>query len=150
MYYGTELEFAGGNDPSNREVYWSANPSWRTDGDTFRHFAKLARLRKDEVALRRGENHVIFSTANTGSEADAGMFAMERSGGDAGQEIALAVFNVHATKTSTATFTVGTLGRGKTFVDAMGVLPTPLAVPGTGQVTVSLPAQSAAVFVVQR
>lgn len=150
MYYGTELEFAGGNDPSNREVYWSANPSWRTDGDTFRHFAKLARLRKDEVALRRGENHVIFSTANTGSEADAGMFVMERSGGDAGQEIALAVFNVHATKTSTATFTVGTLGRGKTFVDAMGVLPTPLAVPGTGQVTVSLPAQSAAVFVVQR
>jgi glycosidase len=149
VYYGTELDFAGGNDPANREVYWSANPGWRTDGDTFRHMAKVARVRKGQVALRRGDQLVRFATTNTGAEADAGMFAVERSGGDAGQAIAIAVFNTHATKTSTASFNVGALGRGKTFVDAMGVVPAPLSVPASGDVTVSLPAQSAAIFVVQ-
>ena len=77
------------------------------------------------------------------------MFALERSGGDAGEAIVLAVFNVHGTKTSTASFNVGALGRGKTFVDAMGVVPTPLSVPASGDVTIALPAQSAAIFVVQ-
>jgi len=149
VYYGTELDFAGGNDPANREVYWTANPGWRTDGDTFRHMAKVARVRKGQVALRRGDQLVRFATTNTGAEADAGMFAIERSGGDAGQAIAVAVFNTHATKTSTASFNVGALGRGKTFVDAMGVVPAPLSVPASGDVTVSLPAQSAAIFVVQ-
>ncbi len=149
VYYGTELDFAGGNDPSNREVYWAANPSWRTDGDTFRHLAKLTRVRKDQVALRRGDASVRYATTSTGNEADAGMFAVERSGGDAGEAVAFAVFNTHASKTSTATFTLGALARGKSFADAMGVVPAALSVPASGEVTVSLPAQSAAVFVVR-
>ncbi len=52
-------------------------------------------------------------------------------------------------KTSTATFTLGALARGKIFADAMGVVPAALSVPASGEVTVSLPAQSAAVFVVR-
>ena len=66
-----------------------------------------------------------------------------------GEAIAIAVFNTHATKTSSATFTVGALGRGKTFVDAMGVVPSALTVPAGGEVSVTLPAQSAAVFVLR-
>ncbi len=148
VYYGTELEFSGGNDPANREVVWAANPSWRTDGDTFRHFAKLARVRKEQVALRRGDQTVLFSTSNTGDEPDSGMFAMERSGGDAGSEVVIVAFNMRASGTRSASFTVGALGRGKAFVDAMGTSASPLQVPADGKVTVSLPAQSAAVWVI--
>ena len=43
LYYGTEQDFSGGNDPANRENLWDTNFS-RT-GDTFVHFRKLARIR---------------------------------------------------------------------------------------------------------
>jgi hypothetical protein len=40
-------------------------------------------------ALRRGDAKVIYSTAHTGDEPDAGIFAFERTGGDAGDNYAL-------------------------------------------------------------
>ena len=56
MYYGTEQDFAGGGDPSNREVLWTTGMP--TTGDTFTHIAKLTRVRKDYLALRRGDTTV--------------------------------------------------------------------------------------------
>src|SRR5205807_1242492 len=87
LYYGTEQELAGGNDPSNREVLWTTG--FDTSGDTFRHFAKLARLRKTYDALRRGDTTVRWSSTHVAAEEDAGIFAFERGGGDAGDKYAL-------------------------------------------------------------
>ena len=91
VYYGTEQGFDGGNDPANREVLWTAGFS--TDGPIFTHIAKLARLRKAYTALRRGDTKVVWSTAHVGTEQDAGIFAFERAGGDAGSAYALTVLN---------------------------------------------------------
>src|SRR6202042_2977989 len=100
LYYGTEQDFSGGNDPANREVLWTTG--FNTSGDTFRHIAKLTALRKQYDALRRGDTNVVWSTADVATEDDAGMFAYERSGGDAQPgSYALVVLNTNDNKTST-------------------------------------------------
>jgi glycosidase len=73
IYYGTEQDFAGGNDPANREVMWPTGYS--TSGDTFRHLAKVLRVRKTYEVLRRGDAKVVWATPHTQSEEDAGIFA---------------------------------------------------------------------------
>ena len=93
LYYGTEQDFAGGNDPANREVLWATG--YPTTGDTFRHFAKLARLRRERRALARGDLAVRYATPRTGDEEDAGIFAYERTGGG-GAGYALVVMNTNA------------------------------------------------------
>lgn len=98
IYYGTEQELSGGNDPANREDLW--NTGYSTSTDTFRWIQKLIGLRKQHPALRRGDLKVIWSTDHTGDEEDAGIFAFERTGGDAGDDYALMVFNTHRTKSS--------------------------------------------------
>ncbi|MBK8170669.1 MAG: alpha-amylase [Sandaracinaceae bacterium] len=52
IYYGTEQDFSGGNDPANREDLWGAD--YRTDGETFAWIARLTRIRREYTALRRG------------------------------------------------------------------------------------------------
>ncbi len=99
IYYGTEQDFAGGNDPANREVLWDTGFSTR--GDTFRHIAKLARLRAKHAALRRGDTTVRYATPHVGAEDDAGILAFERAGSDAGASYALVVLNTNAKKAST-------------------------------------------------
>jgi glycosidase len=94
LYYGTEQDFAGGNDPANREVLWTTGLP-RT-GDTFLHFRKLARIRSQYEALRRGDTNVVWSTPHVGAEEDAGIFAFERTGGDAGAAYVLVVINTNA------------------------------------------------------
>src|SRR5579883_2474692 len=87
VYYGTEQEFSGGNDPANREVLWKTG--FPTGGDTYQHIAHVARIRAAYAALRRGDTKVVWSTAHVGQEDDAGIFAFERAGGDAGSAYAL-------------------------------------------------------------
>jgi glycosidase len=98
LYYGTEQNFAGGNDPDNREVLWNTN--FDTSNDTFTHIAKLARIRRTYAALRRGDTAVRWSSTHVGTEQDAGIFAFERTGGDAGNSYALIVQNTNAFKPS--------------------------------------------------
>jgi glycosidase len=98
LYYGTELDFAGGNDPSNREVLW--NTGFPTNGDTFVHIAKLSRLRRDYPAIMTGDTNVVWSTPHTKDEEDSGIFAFERTGGDAGDNYALVVLNTNGRKDS--------------------------------------------------
>jgi glycosidase len=99
IYYGTEQDFAGGNDPANREVLWQTGFS--TTGDTFRHISKLMRLRKAYVALRRGDLKVVWASPDVDAEEDAGILAYERAGGDAGAgAYALVVLNTNGLKES--------------------------------------------------
>jgi alpha-amylase len=122
LYYGTEQDFAGGNDPSNREDLWTSE--YKTDSDTFRFIQKLAKIRKDHAAIRRGDIKVVWSTDRTNDEEDAGIFAYERAGLDGGKDYVLVVFNAHLTKKSAPVFEGSpmrvNLDEGTKLSDALG------------------------------
>ncbi len=110
LYYGTEQEFDGGNDPANREDMWKSG--YATDGPTFRHVQKLTALRRDYAPLRRGDFTIRWSTDHVADEQDAGIYAFERE--YKGERI-LVVINAHgshaartsATDTGGGEMTVG-------------------------------------------
>ncbi len=82
LYYGTEQELDGGNDPANRETLWAppAHAPWGpfdTHNPTFVHLQRLIRLRAEHVALRRGAVQVRWSTRQPSGD-DEGLFAFER------------------------------------------------------------------------
>jgi glycosidase len=149
IYYGTELDFAGGNDPSNREVLWKTG--FPQDGTTFQHIAKITKLRKELVALRRGDANVLFATTHVGDEPDAGMFAFERGRGDAaGSPSVVIVLDTNAKKKSGATFKVQDPALfGKTLVDRLDPAARTFAVAADGTVTVDVDAQRAVVLTPQ-
>ncbi|MEM9066991.1 MAG: alpha-amylase family glycosyl hydrolase [Myxococcota bacterium] len=98
IYYGTEQDFNGGNDPGNREPLWWSD--YRTDGETFRWIARLNRVRARYAPLRRGDMVFRWTTDRTGDAVDAGILAFERT---IGEERALVVINAqgaHASRTS--------------------------------------------------
>lgn len=96
IYYGTEQNFKGGNDPANREPLWDSG--YDTTNATFKHISALNALRAKYAALRRGDMSVIWSTDNTNDESDAGILAFERV---YKKEKALVVINTSKTKSST-------------------------------------------------
>jgi len=96
LYYGTEQEFDGGNDPANREPLWWSG--YRTDGPTFQWFADLSRLRRSVTALRRGDLRFVWTTDRVGDEQDAGILAFERSTADG--DYALVVHNTQGRSAS--------------------------------------------------
>ncbi|HEY5242592.1 MAG TPA: alpha-amylase family glycosyl hydrolase [Polyangiaceae bacterium] len=152
LYYGTEQEFSGGNDPANREVLWTSGMP--TDGDTFAHIANLARLRKAYVALRRGDTKVVWSSPHVGQEDDAGIFAFERAGGDAGSgPYALVVLNTNDFKTSSTsngtTPMQTTAPAGTTLVDVLDPAQATYSVDASGQLRANVPAQKAMILVPQ-
>ena len=151
LYYGTEQDFAGGNDPANREVLWDTQ--FKTTGDTFLHFSKLARIRKSYAALRRGDQSVIFSTTSTKDEPDAGMFAFERTGGDAGNAYALVVANSNGKKegvTEAGGKAMATsLTAGIVLVDVMDPQKPTFTVGADKTIKVSVPPQSTRILVPQ-
>jgi glycosidase len=148
LYYGTEQEFAGGNDPSNREPLWPTN--YDTNGDTFRHIAKLTRLRAQYTALRRGDTKVVYSTPHVGAEGDAGMFAFERAGGDAADRYALVVMNTNASKSSSPADGMNKLVSSRPnaqFVDVLDPARAMYASDAMGVVNVTVPAQKTMILV---
>ena len=70
------------------------------------------------MALRHGHTNVVFATNDTGAEQDAGLFAFERTGGDAGAAYALVVIGTNATHASAASITV-TQPEGTVLVDVL-------------------------------
>lgn len=153
LYYGTEQDFSGGNDPANREVLWNAN--FATNGATFTHIAKLARLRKAYVALRRGDTKVLWSTNDVGTEDDAGILAFERSGGDAGANAyALVVLNTNDFKASATHGSGGamqtTFGAGQTLVDVLDPAHAKYTTDSSGKLDLTVPPQRAMVLVPQQ
>ena len=150
LYYGTEQEFRGGNDPSNREDMWrplpylgqgEAPPAYDTTGPTFQWVRRLIDLRRTYVALRRAEAKVIYSTAHTGDESDAGIFAYERTGGDS-KNYALIVLNtnqVHDSSTKFETTTMATSAPpGAVLIDVLAGKDAAYTVAGDGTLDLTL------------
>jgi glycosidase len=153
LYYGTEQEFSGGNDPANREVLWTTG--YDTNGDTFQHFKRLAAIRAGNdgtgTALRLGDTSVVWSSSHVGNEDDAGIFAYERTGGDAGSAYALVVLNTNegadtrVTGDGAKTMIVGE--KGVRLVDVLDPARKPYDVAATGELRLTVPKQKAMILV---
>jgi glycosidase len=149
LYYGTEQDFNGGNDPANREVLWTTG--FPTTGDTFVHFRKVARIRATYPALRRGDTNVVWSTPHVGGEEDAGIFAFERAGGDAGPSYALVVINTNNRKVSSTSdsgkLMKVTAGANAALVDVLDPEQRTYTVTAGGELRVSVPKQRSMILV---
>jgi len=148
VYYGTEQELTGGNDPANREDLWST--SYSTDTSTYRWIQRLTQLRKKYAALRVGDQTVVSSTPRIADEPDAGTFAFERTGGDAGDAYALVVFNTHPGHESTPGWN-GPLkiAPGTVLVDVLSADQKTYTVAADGTLAITLPAMSGALLIPQ-
>lgn len=151
VYYGTEQQFKGGNDPANREDLWVSG--YDTSNETFQWIKKLTRIRRNSRALTHGDLRVVWSTDRTGSEEDVGMLAFERAGGDAGDAYALVVFNTNQTRASATQFQ-GSLMKvaapsGTTLVDVVGATDETFVVDSSQGVSVSLPPMTGVILVPQ-
>ncbi len=95
IYYGTEQQFSGGNDPANREDLW---PHYDTNSQTFQWISRLNKIRKAVPALRRAPMEFTWTTDHVGDEPDAGILAFERVTPDG--SYALVVINTNPRKAS--------------------------------------------------
>ncbi len=109
---------------------------------TFQWIKRLTGIRKRHKALTVGDQKVVWSTDHAGEEEDAGIFAFERGGGDAGSEYALIVFNAHHTKSSSTKFEgavmATSLPEGTTLVDVLPANKPAYVVGPGGAVDISL------------
>ncbi len=166
IYYGTEQGYNGGNDPANREDMWREpeNPNYRElygdrpfvpfdrEHPMYVHIKALNTLRKELAPLRRGDFQIRWSSARTGQEQDAGIFAFERSYNG---ETVLVVLNVNPAKASETSAT--SLGGGGMQVSfPAGTTLTNVWREGSGeqitvgsdqQVTISVPPRTGKIFV---
>jgi alpha-amylase len=83
IYYGTEQLFDGGVDPKNREAMWRGNPgrgfeAFDTEHQGFRTVRDLIAMRREHVALRRGDVEMRWTTDRPRGEIDSGIVAFER------------------------------------------------------------------------
>lgn len=103
IYYGTEQNFSGGNDPSNREDLWNTPKPYDTTNETFKRIARLNKIRKVSLALRQGAMNFTWTTDHVADEADAGMLAFERIADrpDGSKDYALVVINTNPKKAGT-------------------------------------------------
>jgi alpha-amylase len=153
VYYGTEQEFAGGNDPANREDLWPSG--FKTDNPTFQWIQKLTGLRKKYSALRRGAQNVVWSSTRTGMEPDAGIFAFERTGGDAGGAYALVVLNTNPNHPSSPQFNgtpmkvSDTIAPGTVLVDVLSDAQATYPVQSGGGLSITVDARRGALLVPQ-
>jgi len=150
LYYGGEQEFSGGNDPANREVLWTKN--FDETGATFQHFALVSKIRKAYLALRRGDTNVVYSTPHVAQEADAGIFAFERGGGDAPGTYALVVLNTNDVKSSTTgdvNAMAVTAAPNTVLVDVLDPAQAQYTVASDGTLRVQVPAQSGMILIPQ-
>lgn len=82
IYYGTEQQFDGGNDPNNREDLWRSG--YNQKNPTFQWIAELNTIRKNHEPLRRGLMQFVMwtgdETKDGGEDSDAGsgILAFER------------------------------------------------------------------------
>ena len=133
VYYGDEYGMPGAGDPDNRRMMEFND--WLSDHqkDTLAFAQALGQAREAHVALRRGSwpNPIV---------AEPALLAYVRK---ADSEFAVVVLNRDPGE-RTVSLSIGSTANGTTFVDALGV-----AGPATfdGQLTVTVPARSAAIFV---
>ena len=152
LYYGTEQEFNGGNDPTNRERLWDTG--YPTSGATFQFIAKLIKIRKAYSPLRRGDLTIKWATDHVGTEQDANLFAFERNDG---VKKALVVLNTSDLKMSetSASSTGGaqmltSFAAGTELTDVLqmdGASTATVTVGPGGALTVPVAARGAKIFV---
>jgi alpha-amylase len=150
VYYGTEQDFAGGNDPANREVLWDTG--FPTNGETFQRLSKLSKLRTKYPGLRRGDTNVVYSTAHVHAEEDAGIVAYERAGGDAGDSYALVIINTngrHQSTTADGAKAMKLTKPGVTLVDVLNPGAQTYTVPASGELRIVVEKQQAVILVPQ-
>ena len=149
VYYGTEQELTGGNDPANRERLWDSGYSTTTS--TFGFIQSLSKIRKLYRPLRHGGLNTVWSTPRMTGE-DAGIYAFERTDPADGKTV-LVVMNVNETQTSSTSyqgsamkvsFPPGT-GLVSVFPDTSVGVP----VDGSGKVVVKVPSRGVIVLVAQ-
>ena len=152
VYYGTEQDLAGGNDPANREDLW-AGRGYDQTAPTYQWISRISRIRRAYPALMRGDQNVVWATPRTGDERDAGVFAFERAGGDAGDAYALVVFNTHTGHASAPEFggvpmTV-TAPANTVLVDVLSPDQRTYTVTGDQGLAIELPPMSGAILIPQ-
>jgi glycosidase len=160
VYYGDEQGFQGGNDPTNREILWPSGyaTAETTDpttgvvyGSYFAWIQKLTALRKKYSAFTHGNQSVVWSTAHVGSEEDAGIFAFERSGGDAAGAYGLVVLNTDRDHSSATSYQGSamkvTAAPGTMLVDVLAAKPATYAVAKDGTLAIQVLPLGAAVLV---
>jgi alpha-amylase len=149
LYYGTEQDFRGGNDPANREDMWPTGYS--TQGETFTYTARLNRLRRSYKALTLGDQTVVFPT-DTVEAGDEHILAYERGGGDAGASYALVVVNADPDNPRRSGSDVAplkvSLPPGTQLVDVLNGKP-PVAVGADGSVDFTLDPLQGAILIPQ-
>ena len=103
IYYGTEQQFDGGNDPANREPMWTGeHGAFDTDNETFQWIARLTRIRREQAALRRGDFVLRWTTDHVADEEDAGILAYDRTTPEG--DYALVVINTQGRHASATAF----------------------------------------------
>lgn len=133
LYYGTEQDFNGGNDPFNREnMFDGAFESGPSEGDNFDMVhprflltARLNNLRRIYPALRQGEDIPLRSDAE-----GSGILAYARRLGD---EVVFVFLNTSDAEISSQIEHSG-LAPGTVLVDAYGAS-SPLAVEASGEIS---------------
>ncbi len=150
IYYGTEQEFDGGNDPTNREIMWPT--SYATDGDTFKYIQLMIRIRKAYAPLREGDMTVRWATTRVAMEQDAGIFAFERSLNGHDVLVIVNTSDLKTSETSATQFGGGpmTVGfpAGTVLDEVFSQDPTASVTVGAGSsMTVSVPSRGVKIFV---
>ena len=146
LYYGTEQAFSGGNDPANRERLWSTG--FASGGQTFRTIQTLIALRKQHVALRRGDLTIRWVTDHVGTEEDAGVYAFERATAEERVLVALSVSDTQRSHTSLAGAAMPTgFPPGATLRTVYPDQNETVTVDGAGRVVVELPPRVTKVLV---
>jgi alpha-amylase len=170
IYYGTEQQLFGGNDPSNREPLWRGNAKHKlspydTSNATFKQIQTLTALRAAHAPLRRGTMKVVWSTqaAAASADLDAGMVAYERSHG--GETVLVAINTADCTaarkssrtsrgagasaETMTTSFSSGTK-LTNVLPDAGGKQGDTYTVGGAGALDLVVPCRSGKVLLVKK
>ncbi|HVK64428.1 MAG TPA: alpha-amylase family glycosyl hydrolase [Polyangium sp.] len=150
VYYGTEQDFQGGNDPGNREDLWTSG--YDMGAPTFQWIRRLSEIRRKYPALNKGDLQILWASDRTGpSDSDANVFAFERTGGDAGDSYAIVVINANIEKEGAPEFggqpmQVGA-APGTVLVDVLNEGGPTYTVTNDGRLSVKLPPSSGAVLV---
>lgn len=146
VYYGTEQNFSGGNDPQNREDMFdgqyefgpSLGDNFNESTSTYELIARLSLLRNSLAPLRRGtfEPHVV-------AQNNPGIWAFSRA--FEGDRVVV-VLNTSTNNSTPVNFTIASLA-GQSMTDALNPANT-FTVPTNGQFSFSsIQGQGASVWV---
>ena len=146
LYYGSEQEFSGGNDPHNREDLWDTG--YATDGATFEHIARLTALRRELAPLRRGNLTLRWTTSHVSDEEDAGILAFERAYAGKTVLVVLNVHDSHVSRTATGVEAMATsFPEGTVLRDVFAATEETFTVGQDGRVDIATPPRTGRILV---